>query len=229
MKSKKAFFTTKWITYTAIMTALVVATGFIPAIPTPAGRVYWVDGAALIAAFLLDPLAAFIAGGVGSFLYDVFMSPEMMLPSLLIHGLQGAVVSALLHFVIPEKFKKWEPLKAVIAALAGAVIVVAGYFIYRAATRGVPVAVASIPRNIIQEAIGIGIATVICYATTFKLQLEKNNLLPDFKKEIWDEKKKMKRGEVITADIAVADGGTAETEKSESTEIENTTKNLIDK
>ena len=118
MKSKKAFFTTKWITYTAIMTALVVATGFIPAIPTPAGRVYWVDGAALIAAFLLDPLAAFIAGGVGSFLYDVFMSPEMMLPSLLIHGLQGAVVSALLHFVIPEKFKKWEPLKAVIAALA---------------------------------------------------------------------------------------------------------------
>ena len=85
----KIKFTTKWIAYVAVMTALVVATNFIPAIPTPAGRIYWVDGVVLIAAFLLDPLAAFIAGGVGSLLYDVFASPAMMVPSLVIHGLQG--------------------------------------------------------------------------------------------------------------------------------------------
>jgi drug/metabolite transporter (DMT)-like permease len=107
-----------------------------------------------------------------------------MLPSLLIHGLQGAVVSCLLHYVLPERFKKWEWVKALIASLAGAVIVVGGYFIYRAITRGTPVAVAAIPRNLIQEAIGITVAMVICYATTFKQQLEKNHLLPDFKREI---------------------------------------------
>ena len=190
MKSKTAYFTTKWIAYTAVMTALVVATNFIPAIPTPAGRIYWVDGVVLIAAFLLDPLAAFIAGGVGSLLYDVFMSPEMMLPSLLIHGLQGAAVSALINFVFPSRFKKYEWAKATAFSLAGAVIVVLGYFAYRCVTRGVPVAVASIPRNIIQEAIGIGIAVTLCYATTFKRQLEKNNLLPDFKREVLDERKK---------------------------------------
>ena len=189
MKNKKAFFTTKWITYTAMLTALVVATGFIPPIPTPAGRIYWVDGIVLIAAFLMDPLAAFIAGGIGSLLYDVFASPAMMLPSLLIHGLQGAVVSALLHYLFPKRFEKWEWIWAIITALAGAVVVVGGYFIYRCIVYGAPVAVTNIPRNIIQEIIGISIATVICYATTFKMQLKKNNLLPDFKQEVLEKKK----------------------------------------
>lgn len=184
MKNKRAFFTTKWITYTAMLTALVVATGFIPPIPTPAGRIYWVDGVVLIAAFLMDPLSAFIAGGIGSLLYDVFASPAMMLPSLLIHGLQGAVVSALLHYVFSEKLAKREWIGAAVCAVAGAVIVVGGYFIYRCIVYGAPVAVTNIPRNIIQEIIGIAIAMVICYASTFKMQLKKSNLLPDFRNEV---------------------------------------------
>ncbi len=177
----KIKFTTKWIAYVAVMTALVVATNFIPAIPTPAGRIYWVDGVVLIAAFLLDPLAAFIAGGVGSLLYDVFASPAMMIPSLVIHGLQGAVVSALLRFVLPKAFKKYEWCKAIVCATAGGFIVVSGYFVFRWVTSGLPVAVTNIPRNIIQEIIGITVAVIICYATSFKRQLEKNNLLPSFK------------------------------------------------
>lgn len=196
MKNKKVFFTTKWITYTAVMTALVVATGFIPAIPTVAGNVYWVDGMVLIAAYLLDPLTSFIAGGIGSLLYDILKSPAMMLPSLLIHGLQGAVVSALIHYVIPNHFKKWEWVKAIIASLAGAVIVVLGYFSYRCITLGVPVAVTNIPRNIIQEVIGISIAMIICYATTFKRQLKKNNLLPDFRSEVLDKNKASESNEI---------------------------------
>lgn len=174
----KILFSTKWIAYTALLTAFVVATNFIPAIATPVGRIYWVDGVVLLAAYLLDPVAAFIAGGVGSLLYDVFQSPSMMLPSLLIHGLQGAVVSALFHLVPPRRLGKWEWIKAIISSLVGAVIVVTGYFIYRVVTRGTPVAVASIPRNIVQEIIGISIAMVLCYATTFKLQLEKTDFYP---------------------------------------------------
>ena len=191
MKNKKAFFTTKWIAYTAMLTALVVATNFIPAVPTPAGRIYWVDGVVLIAAYLMDPLAAFIAGGIGSFLYDVFQSPAMMVPSLLIHGLQGAIVSTLVHYVFPLILpKKLEALGAGIASVIGAVEVVLGYFVYRCLQSGAPYAATNIPRNIIQEIIGISIAMIICYATTFKKQLEKSHLLPDFKKEILDERKK---------------------------------------
>lgn len=184
VKNKKVIYSTKWIAYTAILTALVVATGFIPPIVTPAGRIYWVDGMVLLAAYLMDPLSAFICGGIGTLIYDIFKSPEMMAASLLIHGLQGAVVSAFLHFVLPDRFKKYEWVKALIISVIGAVEVVSGYFIYRCITRGIPTAVASIPRNIIQEIIGITIAMIICYATTFKKQLEKANLLPDFKREI---------------------------------------------
>ena len=35
MKNKKAFFTTKWITYTAMLTALVIATCAIPPVYIP--------------------------------------------------------------------------------------------------------------------------------------------------------------------------------------------------
>ena len=190
MKNKKAVFTTKWIAYTAMLTALVVATMFIPPVVTPAGRIYWVDGVVLLAAYLVDPLAAFIIGGLGTFIYDFYYSQYMMVASLLIHGLQGAIVSALLHFVFSKRFKKYEWVKAIIFSLIAAVEVVLGYFAFRCIVNGVPTAVASIPRNIIQEIIGITIATVICYATTFKKQLEKNHLLPDFKKEILDGRKK---------------------------------------
>lgn len=184
MKNKKVLYSTKWLTYTAILTALVAATGYIPAIPTPIGRMYWVDGMVLASAFLMDPLSAFIAGGVGSLIYDVFAAPHMMLPSLLIHGLQGAAVSALLRFAFPAFLKEREWVKALVYSLAGAVIVIAGYFLQRTVTSGAEYALTQIPRNVIQEGIGITVAMIICYATTFKLTLKRNNLLPDFKKEV---------------------------------------------
>lgn len=181
MKNKKVLYSTKWIAYTAVFTALVIATGFIPPIPTAAGRIYWVDGIVLVGAYLMDPLAAFIAGGVGTLLYDVIQSPAMMLTSLLTHGLQAAVVSTLIHFVFP---KKYEEIWAVIASLVGAVVVILGYFIHRAVLSGTEYALTNIPRNIIQEVIGISIAMVLCYATTFKRQLKRMHLLPDFKREV---------------------------------------------
>lgn len=185
--NSKVIYSTKWITYTSVMTALVVATMAIPPVMTVAGRIYWVDGMVLLAAYLLDPVAAFIAGGVGSLIYDAIYNPAMMLATLFIHGLQGAVVSLLLHLVPPKNLKKFEWIKALICALCGAVVVVLGYFAYRCITSGVSVAVASIPRNLIQEIAGISIATLLCYATTLKKQLEKNGLLPDFKREILDK------------------------------------------
>lgn len=188
MKNKKAFFTTKWIAYTAMTTALVIATSFIPPVPVPPfGNLYWCDAVIFLAAYLLDPLAAFITGGIGTFLYDVIHgNSAMMFASLIIHGLQAAAVSALLHYVFPKRFKKLEPLWAGIASVAGGIIVIAGYFILRYWITGSELlycgyrAVA----NVIQEIVGIAIGITVCYATTFKQQLAKNNLLPDFKNEV---------------------------------------------
>lgn len=187
MKNSKLKFTTKWITYTAVLTAMVFATNFIPPIPTVAGSVYWVDGVILIASFLMDPIASFIIGGVGSFLYDLHWSPQMMGFSLVIHGLQGIIVSTLVHYVFP---KKGEPIWAAIASVIAAVEAIIGYFFAQWVVRGLPVAITKIPRDIIQEIIGITIAMIICYATTFKRQLKRSHLLPDFKKEVLNDRKK---------------------------------------
>ncbi len=188
MKNKRAYFTTKWISYTAMLTALVIATSFIPPAPVPPfGNLYWCDGVIFLAAYLLDPLAAFICGGIGTFLYDVIHgNAAMMFPSLIIHGLQAAAVSALLHFVFAILPKKLEPLWAGISSAVGGAIVIAGYFIVRYYINGYALAAAGYKAvaNVIQEIVGISVAMVICYATTFKRQLEKNRLLPDFKNEV---------------------------------------------
>lgn len=63
MKNRKAVFTTKWIAYTAMLTALVVATSVIPPVPIGTNNVYWCDGMILLGAYLMDPVASFIIGG----------------------------------------------------------------------------------------------------------------------------------------------------------------------
>ena len=162
-RKSKVIYSTKWIAYTAVLTALVIATSFISPIPIPPfGNIYWCDGVIFIAAYLLDPLSAFIVGGV---------------------GLQGAVVSLLLHYVFP---KKWEALWAGVSSVIGALIVIAGYFLLRVAvqSKALEYAAFRIVANIVQEIIGVTVAMVICYATTFKKQLIKSRLLPDFKSQI---------------------------------------------
>ena len=202
--NKKAFFTTKWLTYTAVMTAMVVATAAIPPAPTPAGNVYWCDGVIFLAAYLFDPLAAFIVGGLGTFLYDLcFGNAAMMLVSLVIHGLQGAAVSAILHYAFPKK-SKYEPLFAGISSVAGAIIVILGYFLtyWLIVSRGYAYAAIRVPRNIIQEAVGIAFAMTLCYATTLKRRLTKNNLLPDFSREILGKDSERKDSQPPTPDTA---------------------------
>lgn len=170
---------TKWITVTALMMAFVVASGYIPKLPTPIGNIYWCDGPIIIAALLLDPVGAFLAGGVSMLLYDFMVgSAYMAVPSLIIHGMQAIVVSSLAHYV----FGKWDNLlTALVSALAGAVVVIGGYFLQRTfflADAGLSVALAKMPANFIQEGIGIALALVVVYVCRVKALLKKNDLLP---------------------------------------------------
>ena len=110
IKHKKVFFTTKWLTYTALMTALVVATGYIPGIPVLTGKIYWCDFAIYTAAYVLDPLAAMIAGGVGTTFFDLFGingTAYNAIPSLIIHGMQGLFAS-LIFMVLKKYFNKTD-------------------------------------------------------------------------------------------------------------------------
>ena len=88
---KRVIYSTKWIAYTALLTALVVAMGYVPGIPVLTGKIYWCDFAIFTAAYLTDPVSALIVGGVGTTFFDLFGingTAYNAVPSLLIHGLQ---------------------------------------------------------------------------------------------------------------------------------------------
>ena len=77
MTSEKNKYTTHWICTTAIFMALNVAMSSF-GVPVPGGHLYMNDIIICTAAILLDPLAAFIVGGVGAFLGDLFFYPTPM-------------------------------------------------------------------------------------------------------------------------------------------------------
>ena len=189
MKKRRALFTTKWIAYTAMLTALVVATGYIPAIPVLTGKIYWCDFVIYMAAYITDPIASFIVGGVGTTFFDLFGihgTAYNAIPSLFIHGAQGLLTSVLFllwrKFVPLKKSTKTEAVGAVLSSILPALIVIFGYFLKRLTWEKVALEVAlyKMPANVLQEIIGITLAAVLVYATSFKRQLEKNHLLPDF-------------------------------------------------
>ena len=194
-KKKKFLFTTKWLTYTAVMTALVVATGYIPGIPVLTGKIYWCDFVIYTAAYILDPLAAMIVGGVGTTFFDLFGingTAYNAIPSLIIHGMQGLLAS-LIFTLLKKHFNKAdsnrrEGVIAVISSILPALWVIAGYFIKRITweTLAPEIAVLKMPANVLQEVIGVAVAVIICYVCRFKRQLKRAHLLPDFKGEMLD-------------------------------------------
>lgn len=193
MNKKRALFSTKWIAYTALLTAMVVAMGYVPGIPVLTGKIYWCDFAIFTAAYLTDPVSALIVGGIGTTFFDLFGingTAYNALPSLLIHGLQGFTAS--LTFQLLKKFfnkkgsYKRETVIAVISSILPAVIVILGYFIKRITWESKPaeVALLKMPANVLQEVIGIAVAVAICYGAGLKKRLIKAHLLPDFSKEV---------------------------------------------
>lgn len=93
--------TTLWICSTAMFTALnVIMSSF--GIPVPGGHLYLNDIVICTAAILLDPLAAFMVGGVGAFLGDLLFYPLPMFVSLATHGLQAVVISLFSHYVMKK-------------------------------------------------------------------------------------------------------------------------------
>ncbi len=190
---KKVIYSTKWIAYTALLTALVVATGYVPGIPVLTGKIYWCDFAIYTAAYLTDPVSATIVGGIGTTFFDLFGingTAYNALPSLLIHGLQGLTAS--LIFTLLKKFfnkknsNSREAAIAVISSVFPALLVIAGYFIKRISWEAKPaeIALLKMPANVLQEIIGVAVAVIICYACGLKRRLEKARLLPDFKREM---------------------------------------------
>ena len=151
--------TTQWLCLTAMFMALnVIMSSF--SIPVPGGHLYMNDGVICTAAILMDPLAAFLVGGVGAFLGDLLFYPTPMFVSLATHGLQAIVISLFAHRVM----KKHPAVASGIGVTLGALIMVAGYSLGRAFIYSTPeYALLKLPYQFLQAGVGAAVGMLLCW------------------------------------------------------------------
>lgn len=158
-KKNIAVFSAKLITVTAMLMALNVAMSSF-GIPVPGGHFYLNDIVICTAAILLDPISAFVVGGIGSFLGDLFFYPLPMFVSLVTHGLQAVVISLCTRHLL----KNHRLAASVIGVSLGAIIMVVGYSLGRAFIYSTPeYAVLKLPYQILQAGVGAVLSVILCY------------------------------------------------------------------
>jgi uncharacterized membrane protein len=129
-------------------------------IPVPGGHLYFCDTVINVAAILLDPVSAFVVGGIGSFLGDFFFYPAPMFVSLVTHGLQAVVVSLISHRIL----KRRQALASGIGVIVGAIIMVIGYTLGRAYVYStLEYSLIKLPFEIVQAGFGAVFSMVVCY------------------------------------------------------------------
>lgn len=149
---------------TAVMTALVLALTFIHIAPTPiGGYIHLGDVAINFAALAFGPWVGLIAGGLGTALADVLSGYAVFAPLTFVsHGLQGLVVGWIY-------WTRRTNTSMVLAVIAGGVVLILGYFIGEAAVLyGMAGALAELPWNAVQEAVGtLGAAVYLAVAQAY--------------------------------------------------------------
>ncbi len=97
-RKKLLRFSTRTLAYAAVMTALVYV-GTLIGFSSAQFYFNLGDSFVLMAAALLDPISAMIAGGLGSFLADLTVYPATMVFTLVIKGIEGLVAGVLFKLV----------------------------------------------------------------------------------------------------------------------------------
>lgn len=148
----------RWLCVCAMLMAVnIVMSSF--SVPVPGGHLYLNDIIIDVAALLLDPLGAFLVGGVGAFLGDFFFYPAPMFVSLVTRGAQAAVIALLMR-----RAAKKEALASVPALMAGALIGIVGFTLGRAYVYGTPAAaLLKLPYQIAMGVGGALIAWLLCW------------------------------------------------------------------
>ena len=161
IKTNEKKFSTRTLTVTAMFLAMnIIMSSSMLSVPVPGGHFYLNDIIICTAAILMDPLAAFMVGGVGAFLGDMIFYPLPMFVSLVTHGLQAVVISVFAHYVL----KKKPVLASGIGVSLGAVIMVAGYTFGKAFIYGTPAAaIDKLPFEILQAVVGAIAGMLLCW------------------------------------------------------------------
>ena len=146
---------------TGVFAALICAATMLVQIPMPAtgGYANAGDGVILTCAFLLSPISAAIAAGVGSAMADLLLGYVIYAPATLI--IKGGM--ALLGGLLLRRMGKAKPHVAYpLSVLAAECVMVLGYLIYESLILGLGMgALGSVMGNIGQGIVGVLIACAV--------------------------------------------------------------------
>ena len=147
------------MTVTSVLMAMNIALASF-GVPVPGGHLYLCDIVICLASILLNPLEAFVACGIGSFLGDMIFYPLPMFVSLVTHGLQAVVISLISH-----NLWKSRPVAASgIGVAIGAVIMVTGYTLGKIYVYSTfEYAMLKLPYEIAQAVIGAVFGMILCW------------------------------------------------------------------
>ena len=159
----------KTLTTTALLMSMnIIMSTSLLSVPVPGGHMYLNDVIIVTAAILLEPFYAFLVGGVGAFLGDMLFYPAPMFVSLVVHGLQAVIISLFVH-----RWMKNRPLRAsVVGTVLGWIVTFVGYSLGRAFIYSTPAyAIAKLPFQILQTAVGSAIALFLCWGAPSLVKL----------------------------------------------------------
>lgn len=129
-------------------------------IPVPGGHLYLNDVVICTAAIILDPIRAFLVGGVGAFLGDLLFYPAPMFVSLVTHGVQAVLISLVSRYTL----RHHPVLASGLGVTLGAVVMVIGYSVGRAFVYSTPdYALLKLPYQILQAGVGAVAGMLLCY------------------------------------------------------------------
>lgn len=156
------------IVITALFAALICVATMLIQVPIPAtgGYANLGDGVILICAFLMHPLYAVLAAGLGSFLADVLAGYVSYAPGTLVIKAGVALIACLL-FKRMRRGGKGAPLLAamILSGVLAEAFMVLGYFFYEAVLLGMGMGAAgAIIGNIGQGVVGVILACLVAPA-----------------------------------------------------------------
>ena len=162
---------TKKIVMAAMFAALCCVATMIIKIPSPLkGYLNLGDCIVLLSGFMLCPLYAFLAAGVGSALADVFSGYAIYAPAtFVIKGVMALV--AFYGFKLLHNKAGITPSR-IISGIVAEIIMVMGYFVFEGFMYGFAPSAVNIPANAVQGVAGIILGVIL--AKIFDKSLSKN-------------------------------------------------------
>ena len=158
-------FTAFKIVITALFAALICVATMIVQIPIPAtgGYANLGDGIILVCAFLLHPLYAVLAAGIGSMLADLLAGYAAYAPATLVIKAGVALVAALIFNRFGRGKNAGRKIAVmIISGILAECLMVLGYFFYEAVILGMGMAAAAgIVGNVMQGIVGVAAACIV--------------------------------------------------------------------